>query len=96
MAATYVATNPASVVREGFEDVSAIEEVFLSNDGDRGLAALIVIDKKDYAVMGKIFEVENKIINALTGTPINFDVVIRDGRPLGEIVSPRGRLLFQR
>lgn len=46
--------------------------------------------------MGKIFEVENKIINALTGTPINFDVVIRDGRPLGEIVSPRGRLLFQR
>lgn len=96
MAATYVASNPASVVREGFEDISAIEEVFLSNDGDRGLAALIVIDKKDYAVMSQIFEVENNIINALTGTPINFDVVIRDGRPLGEIVSPRGRLLFQR
>ena len=94
--ATYVSANPASVVRDVFSDVSAIEQVFLSNDGDRGLVALVVIDAKDYKLLHQIFELETKIINALPGTPINFDVVIRDGRPLGDVVSPRGRLLFQR
>lgn len=93
--ATYVA-NPASIVRDVFVDVPAIEQVFLSNDGDRGLAALVVIDAKDFAVLRRIFECEITIINALPGNPINFDVVIRDGRPLGDVVSPRGRLLFQR
>jgi hypothetical protein len=94
--ATYVATNPASVVRDVFVDAPAIEQVFLSNDGDRGLAALIVINEKDYDVLRRIFDLETEIINALPGTPINFDVVIRDGRPLGDVVNPRGRLLFQR
>jgi len=94
--ATYVAQNPASVVREVFSDVQEIEQVFLSNDGDRGLVALVVVPEKKYEVLRRIFDLETKIINALPGTPINFDVLIRDGRPLGNIVSPRGRLLFQR
>lgn len=88
--------NPASVVRDVFSGVAEIEQVFLSNDGDRGIATLIVIGEKNYDVLQHIFDLESNIIKALPGTPINFDVVIRDGRPLGEIVNPRGRLLFQR
>jgi hypothetical protein len=94
--ATYAIANPASVVRDVFVDVAEVEQVFLSNDGDRGIAALIVIGEKNYDVLQHIFDLESNIIKALPGTPINFDVVIRDGRPLGEIVNPRGRLLFQR
>jgi hypothetical protein len=94
--AVYVAADPASVVRTAFLDVAEIEQVYLSNDGDRGLVALIVVDVKDYPVLRRIFDLEKNIINSLPGTPINFDVVIRDGRPLGDVVSPRGRLLFQR
>ena len=94
--ATYSVSNPASIVRDVFADVAEIEQVFLSNDGDRGLAALIVVAEKNYDVLHHIFDLEHSVIKALAGTPINFDVVIRDGRPLGEVVNPRGRLLFQR
>ena len=94
--ATFAVANPASVVRDVFVDVAEIEQVFLSNDGDRGLAALIVVGEKNYEVLHRIFDLENTIIKALPGTPINFDVVIRDGRSLGDVVNPRGRLLFQR
>jgi len=94
--ASYVVANPASVVRDVFFDVAEIEQVYLSNDGDRGLMAMVVVNAKDYAVLRRIFDLEASIINALPGTPINFDVVIRDGRPLGDVVSLRGRLLFQR
>jgi len=83
-------------VRDVFVDVAEIEQVFLSDDGDRGFAALIVLASKDYEVLHRIFDLESNVIKALPGTPINFDVVIRDGRPLGEVVNPRGRLLFQR
>jgi hypothetical protein len=94
--AVFVAADPASVVRNAFLHVVEIEQVYLSNDGDCGIVALIVIDVKDYPVLRRIFDLETSIINSLPGTPINFDVVIRDGRPLGDVVSPRGRLLFQR
>lgn len=94
--ATFVAANPASVVRDYFFKVAEIEQVYLSNDGDRGIVVLIVIDTKNYDLLRHIFELEAKIIESLPGSPINFDVVIREGRPLGNIVSPRGRMLFQR
>ncbi|HET9406792.1 MAG TPA: hypothetical protein VFO39_06105 [Candidatus Sulfotelmatobacter sp.] len=94
--ATYVATDPASVVREIFREVREIEQVYLSHDGNRGVSALIIIDGKDYAVLNRIFQQEQIIIDAVPGMPINFDVVIRDGRPLAEVVTPHGRPLFQR
>jgi len=94
--ATYAIANPASVVRDVFVDVAEIEQVFLSDDGDRGLEAMIVIGEKNYDLLQHIFDLENNILKALPGIPINFDVVIRDGHPLGEVVNPRGRLLFQR
>jgi len=83
-------------VRGVFADIKAVEQVYLSDDGDRGLMALVVIDDKDYEVLRRVFESEAVIINALPGTTINFDVVIRTGRPLGDVLTPRGRLLFQR
>ena len=94
--ATYAVVAPAAVIRDVFHDVAEIEQVFLSTDGDRGVSALVVVGGKDYAVLRRIFDLETVIINALPGTPVTFDVVVRDGRPLGDIVSPRGRSLFQR
>jgi hypothetical protein len=93
---THVATTPASVVRDVFADIKEVEQVYLSDDGDRGHMALVVVNDKDYAVLRRIFECETIIIDALPGTTINFDVVIRTGRPLGDVLTPRGRLLFQR
>jgi hypothetical protein len=76
--------------------VPEIEQVFLSQNGEGGLSALIVINKKNYAVLNRIFKSESDIIKAIPGTSVNFDVVIRDGRPLGDVARPRGKLLFQR
>lgn len=94
--ATYAVAPPAAVIRDIFYDVAEVEQVFLSTDEDRGVSVLIVIDGKDYTVLRRIFDLETVIINALPGTSITFDVVVREGRPLGDIVSPRGRSLFQR
>ena len=94
--ATYVAANPATVVREIFREVKEIEQVYLSHDGARGVSALVVIDAKDYAVLDRIFQHEQTIIDAMPGTPVNFDIVIREGRPLNEVVTPHGRPILQR
>ena len=87
--------SPATVIRDVFYEIPEIEQVYWSGD-ERGISAVIVVDRKDYAALNRIFENETRIIKAIPGTPVNFDVVIRDGRPLGDVVNPRGRLLFQR
>jgi hypothetical protein len=96
LGSTTIAVHPATAVRDGFHEIPEVEQVYLETAEDRSLSALIVIDKKDFAAMRRIFQVETKLIEALAGTSINFDVVIRDGHPVGDIVSPRGKLLFQR
>ncbi len=94
--ATYALTSPANVIRDTFRNVAEIEQVYLATDGEDGIFAMIVVDAKDYPTLRRIIDLETSIINTLPGTPIEFDIVIREGRPLGDIVSPRGRLLFQR
>jgi hypothetical protein len=94
--ATHVVANPATVIHDVFSDVAEIEQVFLSENGESGISALVVIGEKNYDALRHIFDVEATIIQALPGMKINFDVVIRDGRSLGDVVSPRGRLLYQR
>lgn len=94
--ATLAAVTPASVVRDEFRDIPEIEQVYLANAGDSGMTALIIIDKKDYTAMQRIFGKEARIIEALPGIAINFDLIIRDGRSVGDLISPRGTLLFQR
>jgi hypothetical protein len=97
LATLAIASNPASAVRDGFREVPEVEQVYLAYAGDRAVTVLIVIDKKDYAVMRRIFEVESGIIEALPGISINFDVIVREGRPVGDLVSPRGNpLIIQR
>jgi hypothetical protein len=90
------AVTPAAIVRDGFREIPEIEQVYLANAGDSGVTALIIIDKKNYAAMQRIFEKEAQIIEALPGLAINFDLIIRDGRSVGDLISPRGNLLFQR
>jgi uncharacterized protein (UPF0332 family) len=90
------AANPASVLREVFREIPEVEQVYISQDGDRGVSALIVVDQKNYAALNRIFQNETTIIDALPGTPVNFDVVIREGRPLADVVQPHGRPLFTR
>jgi len=94
--ATHVVANPASIIHDVFSDVAEIEQVFLSENGESGISALVVIGDKNYDALRHIFDLETTIIKALSGVKVNFDVVIRDGRSLGDVVSPRGRLLYQR
>lgn len=95
LATACAAVSPAHTVRAALEALPEVEQVFLVQY-DRSLDVLTVIDQKDYDAMGRIFDREQEIIEALPGIEVSFDLVIRSGRPLRQVVEPRGTLLFAR
>ena len=94
--ATAVSISPMNVIRDAFSPLTEIEQVFVFKEGDARLSVLIVVNEKDYDAQKRIFEREADIIDALAGIQISFDVIIRDNRPLRQIITPRGNLLFAR
>lgn len=96
MASTYsVAVNPATVIRDVLRELNEVEQVFVYRENDC-LSVLAVMDQKNHDAMRRLFAKEAEIVAALTGMQVNFDLVLRCGRPLSEVVSPRGTLLFAR
>src|SRR5579872_3605338 len=93
LATTGAAVSPAYAIREGLAELREIEQAFLCPQ-DRRIGVLVVINEKDYDAMSRIFEREREIVEALPGIDVNFELIIRNGRPLQEIVQPRGTLLF--
>jgi hypothetical protein len=88
--------EPAHVVKEALSGLPEVEQVYIwATDNDR-ITVLIVIGDRNYPAQKQIFRAEAEIIHALPGVEIGFDLVIRDGRPLQELISPRGTLLFTR
>ncbi|HLH08945.1 MAG TPA: hypothetical protein VKW78_17020 [Terriglobales bacterium] len=88
--------TPASAIRDTLIGIPEIEQVFLEPEGERGISVLVVIDKKDYPTQRRIFEKEIEIGDSFPAMEISFSLVIRDGRPLRDVVSPRGTVLFAR
>lgn len=94
--ATVPAITPALIIRDVFIAIPEIEQVYISQQSPRTISTLIVIDGKDYGVLDRIFEHEAEILKAIPDVSVNFDVVIRDGRPLTDVARPIGKPLFQR
>lgn len=88
--------SPAHVVRDALSALPEVEQVYIWTTGDNRITVLTVIGDRNYAAQKRIFRAEAEIIEALPGVEIGFDLVIRDGRPLRELISPRGTLLFAR
>ena len=93
--ATAVMT-PAHVVKDALSALPEVEQVYIWATGSNRVTVLTVIGERNYAAQKQIFRAEGDIIDALPGIEIGFDLVIRDGRPLHELISPRGTLLFAR
>ena len=91
-----IAVSPAHVVRDFLFALPEVEQVYIWPTADNRITVLTVIGDRDYVAQKKIFRAEAEIINALPGVEIGFDLVIREGRPFSELVSPRGTLLFAR
>jgi hypothetical protein len=88
--------SPQHAVRDALFAVPEVEQVYIWMTGSDRVTVLTVIGERNYAAQKRIFRAEAEIIDALPGIEIGFDVVIRDGRPLRDLISPRGTLLFAR
>lgn len=88
--------SPAHVVRDALSVLPEVEQVYLWTTGENRVTVLTVVENRDYASLEQIFDAEAEIINALPGIEIGFDLIIREGRPLNQLISPRGTLLFAR
>jgi hypothetical protein len=95
LATTLPAVSPVSVIRDALSDVPEVEQVFVEVV-ERSIAVLAVMAEKDYEAQHRLFAVEQEIIESLPGIRVTFKLVVRCGRPLRELVSPKGSLLFAR
>ena len=91
-----VAASPISLISDGLRDIPEIEQAYVSQEGDRSLSVLLVVNENDFDIHRRIFEREREIIRVLVGIEIGFRLVVRQGRPLREILRPHGNLLFTR
>lgn len=82
-------------MRDDLASVQQIEQVFVQT-GASSWSVLLIVDKYDAKAEKKIIEVEGELIDAFPWLDVDFDVVYRDGRPLADVVSPKGFQLFAR
>ena len=75
--------------------IHEVERVYVQGR-EGSLSFLIVVPDKNLAVQDRVYAVESEVIDAFPHSDIDFDVVFRCGRPLEDIVSPKGTLLFAR
>jgi hypothetical protein len=87
--------GPSALVREVFHPLPAVEQVFVETVGN-GVNITTITDQKDAAVLQQIFDAEARIIDALPDLQLSFDVILRLGRPLRELIAPKGTSLFSR
>jgi hypothetical protein len=91
-----LAVSPVTAIRDALYAIPEIEQAFVYIDFEQSIAVLTVMADKDYDTQNRIFEAEQEIIEHLPGIKVTFKLVVRCGRPLGELVSPKGNLLFSR
>jgi hypothetical protein len=87
--------SPSALVRDVLHSLPAVEQVFMETAGNC-LNITTVMDGKDAASMDELFEAEARIIDALPENQLSFDVVLRLGRPLRDLIVPKGTSLFSR
>lgn len=96
VATTAASASPAHIVREYLSARPEVEEVFISEMSNNRIHIVTVIGEKNYDVQKRIFDAEAEIIAALPGIEVGFELVIREGRPVHQLLSRRGMLLFAR
>lgn len=91
-----LAVSPITAVRDTLYEIPEIEQAYVYVDGERSFALLTVMADKNDDAEARIFQAEKEIIENLPGLRITFKLVVRCGRPLGELITPKGNLLFSR
>jgi hypothetical protein len=75
--------------------VPEVEEIFAEQEG-RVCSVMIVVPRHDEAVLEKIFAVELEVVDNSPDLEYDFTVISRDGRPLADLVTPAGELMFSK
>jgi hypothetical protein len=88
--------NEINLADDQLRKIGEVERVYVQGREGSALSFLIVVPDKNMSVQERVFEVESEIIDAFPHSEIDFDVIFRCGRPLENIISPKGSLLFSR
>lgn len=95
--ATVVAnpTNEMQFMRDALLSIPEIEQVYV-RPGRGRVDLLVVLPDANPEVQRALSRAELQIIESYPGTEFEFDAVFRCGRPLRDIATPSGTLLFTR
>jgi len=77
------------ILRDDLVGVPEVKQVFVKSDR-QSLSVLIILDEYDRKAERKIVKIEADLIDAYPWLDIDFDVVYLSGRPLADVVSPKG------
>lgn len=97
-----LAANPSYIwacedqqVLQPLTQVSEVEQVFMDLEG-QVCSVMIVVPRRDDAVLGKIFDCELQVIDSCPTLDFDFTVISRDGRALTDLVTPTSEAVFTR
>lgn len=97
---SFIATHAVSGIEPDaivnlFSKVQEIESVFL-DDRNHAFLATIIVPVKDYSVENRIYDLQLELMDRFAGCLFDFDIVVRSGRKITDIVTPSGQLIFHR
>jgi hypothetical protein len=95
MALARATRSEMQVLHEELLAVPEIQQVFVRNT-KASLDVLIALQHHDVALERKLAEIQGELTDALPGLNIDFDIVMLQGRPLSDVVTPKGFQLFAR
>jgi hypothetical protein len=81
--------NELQVLKDDLAQIPQVKQVFVKSDRQSS-CVLIILDDYDRRAERKIVEVEASFVDAYPWLDIDFDVVYLRGRPLADVVSPKG------
>lgn len=83
------------VLHEELFSVTEIQQVFVRNT-KTSLDVLIALQHHDVALERRLAEIQGQLTDAFPWLNIDFDIVMLQGRPLSDVVTPKGFQLFAR
>lgn len=87
--------NEFHMVKDEMSAIPEVESAYIESDR-QSLDITVIVADNNPTVLDKIIAVETSLTNTFPWLDIDVDIVFRCGRPLNELLSPKGSLLFAR
>lgn len=83
------------MVKDELFAIDQIERVYVQSTQSSFEVTIIVRDS-DPIILDRLATIEKNVVDAFPWLAVDFDIIFRANRPLNDVVTPKGSLLFAR